>query len=143
MKSAPAIVFDYRPSRLLQCVLIGVGVLAMLAALASGVPSWAKALLGIAALGGAARALRRLRNPVVRRCAWHASGHWRVRDAGGQDHPASLLQASVRGALIVLRLRSPLQGSSALVLLPDNCDSETRRRLRVRLTGIGPALGDE
>jgi toxin CptA len=51
----------------------------------------------------------------------------------GQDHAASLRQASVRGGLIVLRFASPLRRTTTLVLLPDNCDADTRRRLRVRL----------
>jgi toxin CptA len=74
-----------------------------------------------------------LRKPLIRRCAWYESGHWRVRDASGEELEASLRQASVRGGCIVLRLHSTLARSSTLVLLPDNCDADTRRRLRVRL----------
>jgi len=127
MKSAPAIAFDYTPSRWLLAALGGVALLAVLAIVLSGIEPWLKWM--ICAVGGAyaADAMRRFLRPVVRRCAWYESGHWRVRDAGGQDHAASLLAASVRGNLVMLRLRSDL------LLLPDNCDADTRRRLRVRL----------
>ena len=133
MKSAPAITFDYSPSRWLVVVLTGVALLAVLAIAASTIETWMKLLLVAAACVYAADAMRRLLHPVVRRCAWYESGHWRVRDAAGQDHAASLLGASVRGNLIVLRLRSELQHCTALVLVSDNCDADTRRRLRVRL----------
>jgi toxin CptA len=134
MKSAAAIVFDYRPSRWLQAGLIGAVLLALLAVAASGIPAAAKAIAVVAALVCAAVELRRLRNPRVHRCAWHADGQWRLRDAAGNDHVAALLQASAHAGLIVLRLRVPVHGHVALVLLPDNCDAETRRRLRVRLS---------
>ena len=137
MKSAPAITFDYRPSRWLQTLLTGVGVLALLAAAASGIPLWAKLACGAAASAYLGFALSLLRNPAVRRCAWHESGQWRVRDGAGRDHAATLLRASVRGKVIVLLLRSPLHKTTALVLLPDNCDADTRRRLRVRLARVG------
>lgn len=134
MKSAPAITFDYTPSRWLVVALIGVALLAVLATAASGIETWMKLLLGAAACTYAAAAMRRLLHPVVRRCAWHESGHWRVRDAAcADDHAASLLGASVLGDLIVLRLRSALQRSTTLILMSDNCDPDTRRRLRVRL----------
>ena len=114
MKSAPAITFDYAPSRWLVAALTLVALLAALAIAASAIQTWMKLLLAAAAGIYAAYALRRLLRPIVRHCAWYESGHWRVRDAGGQDHAASLLSASVRGSLIVLRLRSELQRSSAL-----------------------------
>jgi toxin CptA len=133
MKSAPAIAFDYRPSRWLLAALSCIMALALLAVGASAIPLLAKLLLDACACAYGAQAVRRLLRPVVRRCAWYETGHWRVRDAAGDDHAASLLRASVRGMLIVLVLRSELQRSVALVLLPDNCDADTHRRLRVRL----------
>jgi len=143
MKSAPAITFDYSPSRRLVVALTGVTLLAVLAMAASGIETWMKLLLGAVACSYATAAMRKLLHPVVRRCAWQESGHWRVRDAAsGDDHAASLLGASVLGDLIVLRLRSALQRSTTLILMPDNSDPDTRRRLRVRLaraeaTGAG------
>jgi len=133
MKSAPAIAFDYVPSRGLLATVIAVSGLALLAIALSGVSLWLKGVLALAACVYAGRALIGLRKPLIRRCAWYESGHWRVHDASGQELEASLRQASVRGSCIVLRLHSALARSSTLVLLPDNCDADTRRRLRVRL----------
>lgn len=133
MKSAPAIAFDYVPSRWLLAALIGVALLGLLAIAASAIPLWSKVLAGAAACLYAGHEFRRMLRPAIRRCAWHESGHWRVRDAAGRDHSATLLRFSVRGSLVVLQLRSGLQRTAALVLLPDNCDADTRRRLRVRL----------
>lgn len=134
MKSAPAIAFDYRPSRWVPIAIALLLLLALAAIIASGVPRVVKVLLVGGALVHAAIALARLYRPAIRRCAWYADGQWRVRDAQGNDHAANLIRASVRGTLIVLVLHSPVQRSSALVLLPDNCDADTHRRLRVRLS---------
>jgi len=133
MKSAPAIAFDYMPSRWLLTALIAVAGLALLAVALSGIPLWSKGVLAAVACIYAGRAFAGLRKAPIRRCAWYESGHWRVRDASGRELEASLRQASVRGGCIVLRLHSALARSSTLVLLPDNCDADTRRRLRVRL----------
>lgn len=143
MKSAPAIAFDYRPSRWVPLAIALLLLLALAAITTSGVPWVAKVLLGAGALVHVVIALIRLYRPAIRRCAWYADGQWRVRDARGNDHAANLVRASVRGILIVLVLRSPVQRSSALVLLPDNCDADTHRRLRVRLSrgeDSGPAI---
>jgi toxin CptA len=142
MKSAPAIAFDYAPSRWLLAALIAVTGLALLAIALSGIPRWSKGVLAAAACAYAGRAYAGLRKAPVRRCAWYESGHWRVRDASGQEFEASLRQASVRGACIVLRLHSALGRSSSLVLLPDNCDADTRRRLRVRLARADSLAAD-
>jgi toxin CptA len=133
MKSAPAIAFDYVPSRWLLAALIAVSGLALLAIALSGVSLWSKGVLALAACVYAGRTFAGLRKPPIRRCAWYESGHWRIRDASGRELEASLRQASVRGGCIVLRFHSALARSSTLVLLPDNCDADTRRRLRVRL----------
>jgi toxin CptA len=133
MKSAPAIAFDYVPSRWLLAALIAVSGLALLGIALSGVSLWLKGVLALAACVCAGRAIAGLHKPPIRRCTWYESGHWRVRDASGRELEASLRQASVRSGCIVLRLQSALARSSTLVLLPDNCDADTRRRLRVRL----------
>jgi toxin CptA len=134
MKSAPAIAFEYRPSRWVRASLVSVALLATIAIAASALALPAKVILAVAACAYALYAARGVLCPVVRGCAWYESGHWRVRDAAGEDHAASLLRASVRGVMIVLVLRSALQRSTAVILLPDNCDADTRRRLRVRLS---------
>ena len=133
MKSAPAIVFDFTPSRWIAAA-IGVVALAGLVALTfSGVPLWAGILVGAVAGFYAGYELRRfLRNPV-RRAAWYEAGHWRLAKADGTEHLAELQQGIVRGPWIVLRLRGSDGARIALILGPDNSDADTRRRLRVRL----------
>ena len=140
MKSAAAIAFDYTPSRWLLAALIGVAMVALLAIAVSAIPLWLQLLLTAAACLYAWHSCRSLLRPVIRRCAWYEGGHWRVRDMAGQDHAASLRQASIRGGLIVLRFHSPLRRTTTLVLLPDNCDADTRRRLRVRLARASAAV---
>ena len=142
MKSAPAIAFDYVPSRWLLAALIAVSGLALLAIALSGVSLWSKGVLALAGCVYAGRAVAGLRKPRIHRCAWYESGQWRVRDGRGQELEASLRQASVRGGCIVLRLHSALGHSSTLILLPDNCDADTRRRLRVRLARSDPGAAN-
>ena len=134
MKSAPAIAFEYRPSRWLLASLLCIALLATVAIAASALAWSVKLILAAAVCAYAIHSARRHLHPAVRRCAWYENGHWRVRDPTGEDHAATLLRASVRGVLIVLVLRSALQRSTSLILLPDNCDADTRRRLRVRLS---------
>jgi len=133
MKSAPAIAFDFTPSRWIAAT-IGLLALAGLAALAfSGVPLWATLLVAAIGCVYAGYEMRRfLRNPV-RRAAWYEAGHWRLADADGFDYVADLQQGIVRGAWIVLRLRRSDGERVAIILGPDNSDADTRRRLRVRL----------
>ena len=133
MKSAPAIAFDCRPSRWLLGALASVSLLALIALAAAGLALWLKLVAAAALCAYAGRALTGLIRHPVRRCAWHDSGHWRVRDAAGEEHAAILLHATIRGPLIALVLLAGPLRKTALILLPDNCDAETRRRLRVRL----------
>ena len=133
MKSAPAIAFDYRPSRLLAAALVAMLALALASVALSGFGVPAQGALAAAAIGYAALALRRSLRGDVRRVAWHAAGHWRIVDGDGQEHVADLAHAVVRGAWIALRLRRVDGARVALLLAPDNSDAELRRRLRVRL----------
>jgi toxin CptA len=133
MKSATAIGFDYRPSRWFAACSVGIWLFALLAIAACGMPAWSKMAMAIVASAYAGWALRDFLYPRCRHLFWHAAGHWRVHDAGGQEHVAELRHASVVGGLIVLSFRAPSFGKVSIVLLPDNSDAETRRRLRVRL----------
>jgi len=133
MRSAPAITFDYRPSRWVAGGVAVMALAAVAALAASGLPAWAKAAGILAALAYASLAAARLLRSPVRRCAWHSSGEWRLRDRDGADHAAQLRHATARGPLIALVLSAGALRDVALVLLPDNCDDDTRRRLRVRL----------
>lgn len=139
MKSAPAIAFDYRPSRLLALALIGVALFALVAIVLCGLEVWIKVLLLGVTLAYAARTLHAFRRAPFGHVTWHAAGHWRVRDADGNEHVAEFLGGTVLGRLIVLNLRTGPKRRVALPLLPDNCDAEMHRRLRVRLAVAPPA----
>jgi len=140
MKSAPAIAFDYAPSRALSAAIVGMTLLALAALALSGVPLWPKVAIAVAACAYAGHALRRFWLLSVRRVAWHAAGHWRIADSDGAEHVADLEHAVVRGAWIVLRLRRSDGRRLALILAPGNSDAELRRRLRVRLARTGTTL---
>jgi len=137
MKSAPAIAFEYRTSRWLVAALVGTAVLALIALAVAGLAAWLKFVGASAVCLQAGYSLRGLLRHPVRRCAWHDSGHWRVRDRDGVEHVAALVRATVRGPLIALVLSAGPLRRVALVLLPDNCDVDTGRRLRIRLSHLG------
>jgi toxin CptA len=133
MKSAPAIVFDFFPSRWVAAATCLVALAGLLALLFSGIPLWARLLLAATVCVYASYDLVRfLRNPV-RRAAWYEAGHWRLADTQGAEHLAELQHGIARGPWIVLRLRRSDGARIAIILGPDNSDSDTRRRLRVRL----------
>ncbi|MFT3789655.1 MAG: hypothetical protein QM741_00965 [Rudaea sp.] len=137
MKSVPAITFDYRPSRTLWLATLAIAVLALAAIALCGLPAWSKFALVVATAIYATHSLRTLSAPGFTRVTWHSAGHWRLRDAAGSERVGELVHGVVLGALIVLVLRIDTKRATALVLLPDNCDAETRRRLRVRLARAG------
>ena len=136
MKSAPAIAFDYRPSRRVAAGIATMALLAVVAGAFSGIGLWMRLAVGFASCGYAALVLRRFIASPARRVAWHEAGHWRMLDADGQEHVAELRHAVVRGAWIVLSLRLTDGRSIALVLAPDNCAADIQRRLRVRLARV-------
>jgi len=139
MKSAPAIAFDYRPSRWLAAAVACATLLAFTAVVLSGMPWWAKIVTAIVAGIYVVHSLWQFWHLSARRVAWHEAGHWRIVGPDGVEHVADLEHAVVRGAWIVLRLRCNGKGRLALVLGPDNCDADTHRRLRVRLTRVNDA----
>lgn len=134
MKSVPAIAFDYRPSRWLLSAIVAVACLASIAILSSGFGFWIR--FGSVALVVlyTACSLRKFRRAEFAQVLWRASGDWRARDRIGREQVGELAHAVVLGFLIVLVLRVGPERTRALWLLPDNCDAETRRRLRVRLS---------
>lgn len=68
------------------------------------------------------------------RLVWEASGKWRVWDAFGREHEATLApDCFVNSKLVILSLKLEGLGRRAVLLLPDSLDSEVLRRLRVRL----------
>ena len=136
MKSAPAIAFDYRPSRRLAAGIVAIALLSIVAVAFSGIAGWLGAVVGFAACVYAALALWRFLASPVRRVAWHTAGHWRLLDADGEEHAVELRHAAVRGSWIVLSLRRSDGRRVALVLTPDNCPADVQRRLRIRLASV-------
>jgi len=133
MKSAPAIAFDYAPSRWLTAAIVAIALLALVGVGFAGIGTWLKLALGCGAVAYAVHALRRHLGSAMRRVAWHEAGHWRIARADGEERVAELRHAVVRGAWLVLTLRVGNGERVALILGPDNSDADVRRRLRVRL----------
>jgi toxin CptA len=133
MKSAPAIAFDYRPSRWLLAALVAIVLLALAAVALSGLYAWLKLALLACVIAYAVLTLRGFLRPRFTHVTWHSAGHWRLRDAADSEQVAQLQHTVVLGVLIVLTLRFGPKRTLALPLFPDNCDAETRRRLRVRI----------
>ncbi|TLY49054.1 MAG: hypothetical protein E6K53_14745 [Gammaproteobacteria bacterium] len=99
MKSAPAIAFDYAPSRWLTRAMVAAAMLALAAIALCGLAVWIKLVLICATLAYAVWALRAFRRAAFDHVTWHATGHWRVRDIAGAEHIAEFVHASVRGRL--------------------------------------------
>ena len=138
MTSAPAIGFDYSPSRLLQRALLAVAALTVLAALLCDLPLWLRLALASLVLLATWGALRRLAARRVAAAGWSAGSDWTLRMADSEDVPATLISFRVLGAFVLLRLRSPSHGVCVLLLAPDNSDADIRRRLRMRLAAMQP-----
>jgi toxin CptA len=137
MTSAPAIGFEYRPSRLLRRTLVLVAALAVLAVALSALPVWLRLLLATAASLATWHALRHLAtNPIVA-AGWSADDAWTLRLTDHEDVPATLASFRVLGAFVLLRLQTAERGVQ-LLLGPDNSDADIRRRLRMRLATIQP-----
>jgi toxin CptA len=132
MTSAPAIGFEYRPSRWLAAAVTGVAALASLAVLLCAGAAWFKLLLIVIVWAATWRALRRANASPIRAAGWHGDA-WTLRLADHADVAALLLSHRVLGTCILLRLAAQGHGVQVLLLAPDNSDADIRRRLRMRL----------
>jgi toxin CptA len=132
MTSAPAIGFEYRHSRWVQGLLVAAAALTLLAIALSGLPGILQATVALGVMVACARALRRLHLPVVA-VGWSGQSGWSLHGLDGADEPATLLSHKVVRTLVLLRMASRCHGKLTLWLMPDNCDADTRRRLRMRL----------
>lgn len=137
MKTAPAIAFEYRASRILLVATVAVALLALLAVSLSGCPHWLRLVLYVAIGALAGTALRQAWRPRIQSVAWRSGGdvelvlhHTPVDDQ--RNVPGGIRHARVMGPLIVLTFGWH-GGLTHLWLLPDNLDADTRRRLRIRL----------
>ncbi len=138
MTSAPAIGFEYRPSRQLQRSLIAVAALAVLALALCGLAGWLKLLLAVGVLGASWRSIRQQKASPVQAAGWSADAGWTLHLRPHQDVPATLTSFRALGSLVLLRLRTADQGVQVLLLAPDNSDADIRRRLRMRLATLQP-----
>ncbi|RDI99652.1 hypothetical protein DVT68_02055 [Dyella solisilvae] len=134
MTSAPAIGFEYHPSRWLARIVWPVIVLSLAAIWLSGLAWVAKAILAPWVIIAAAHSLSRFAGSPVTAAGMARDGSWTLRTRGGQDVTATLVGARVltdRG--LWLLLRAPGLGQLPLLLAPDNSDADIRRRMRMRL----------
>jgi hypothetical protein len=128
MKSASAIAFDHRPSRLLALAAAAILCAAIAAPWFSALPFAARiALSGVVCAAGVISLQRFLRTPF-RRIAYRPSG-WALLDAHDHEHAALLKSHARLGAWISLDFRLDRSRRFRAVLGPDNLDAETRRRL--------------
>lgn len=128
MKSALAIAFDYRPSRLVAAAAALVCIVAALAPWLSNLSPPLCAALSLLALAVGGAAIARFLRPPFRRIALRSSG-WLLIDASGREHPARLASHARLGAFLVLDFRPASRGRFRALLAPDNTDADTRRRL--------------
>ena len=133
MTSAPAIGFEYRPSRWLPRVLATVLLLALLAIALCGLSGLAKLGLALLTLALAGRGVRQASRSMAVAAGWAPDGGWSMHWADGSDSRARLESFRVLGAWILLRLRAADGRRVVLLLTPDNSDADLRRRLRMRL----------
>lgn len=134
MRSVPAITFEVRPSRGLTLALMVVALLAVVAIMLCALALWLRLMLALFAIGYAAWAINKLRHPGLAAVGWRSDHTWGLRLIDGTETDARLRTSRVLGAMIVLRLSWSPRGRAALILLPDNMDADTRRRMRMRLS---------
>ena len=142
MTSAPAIGFDYRPSRWPRYATGAVALLALIATLPSGLAWWWKLALDAAILIAVMRTLRRLARSSIAGVGL-AGALWTLYRTDRTEVPATLASFRVLAGFVLLRL--VVEGrSEVLVLASDNSDADLRRRLRMRLAALrtAEAIGD-
>jgi toxin CptA len=140
MTSAPAIGFEYRPSRWLNRLLLAVSMLAALAVALCALPWGIKLAMGVVLLVSLRQALMRQAARSVEAVGLAHDTGWSLRMSAGEDVTATLGSFRVWGEnFIWLRLCLPGQGHVPLLLAPDNSDADIRRRLRMRLAQIEAA----
>jgi toxin CptA len=138
MTSAPAIGFEYAPSRLLLRCLMVVAALAALAVALSGLSIGLKLILIVAVALMTWQNMQRASRSPLAAAGWDAEGGWTLRTVDHEDIAATLASFRVLGGFILLRLRTVDRGVQVLLLAPDNSDADIRRRLRMRLATVQP-----
>jgi toxin CptA len=135
----PAARLDWRPSRLLAAVLVGLGLLAGWAVLASEMPRGAAACLAAAALLHGLRSAARECGRAPVQIAWHgARGIASVDGVAVQG-----AELHWRGPLAFLRWRDRQGHTHRLAFWPDTLDRQQRRALRLAARPAGSAASVE
>lgn len=137
MTSAPAIGFDYRPSRLPRQLLLVIGVLVLVAIAASGATWVLKLPMALASIASVVSAWWRVSRSPVTGVAL-AGETWTLYLAARDESPATLASFRILGSCVLLRLKSA-DRMEVLLLATDNSDADLRRRLRMRLAAMQPA----
>lgn len=140
-RSAEPLYLQLKPSRLLAGFLVLGHATAAVALTYIPMPLSARVLF---ALMLASSLYRNLRVHVLLcaprsllRLVWEVSGKWRVWDAFGNEHEATLApDCFVNSKLVILSLHLEGLGRRAVLLLPDSLDTEVLRRLRARLRTV-------
>ena len=138
MKSAPPIAFDYRPSRAVIAATCAIALAAAATPWLSALPAAACGVLSVLAVLLALAALTRFARPGFVRIAHGAAG-WTLLDRARREHPALLVGHRRLGAMLVLEWRHDRRAHFRAVLVPDNLDAQTRRRLVLLLARGQPA----
>ncbi len=135
MTSAPAIGFEYRPSRWPSRVLPLITILAVAAIWLCAIPTGLKIVMTGAAVLAAVRAVSRFARPGVVAAGWARDSGWSLRMATHEDLAATLTSFRTLGhQAIWLHFKARGAGAVSLLLAPDNSDADIRRlRLRMRL----------
>jgi toxin CptA len=131
MTSAPAIGFDYRPSRRVLAAGVAMGLLAVAVLLVSPVPAWIRwpGLLATT-IYVAAWCLSQARSRVAA-VLWHGDGSLTVGDAAGHERQATLVRRRHFAGVVLLDVRWQ-GGRQVLLLAPDNLPADTLRAIRIR-----------
>jgi hypothetical protein len=132
MRSAPSIAFDVRPSRVLACAAACGIVAAIVAPWQSSLPASLRIPASLAALAIGLFALKRFARPRFERVAYGAIG-WTLSVANAEPKPAELVAHRCLGPWLALDFRAVDRERFRIVLGPDNCDADTRRRLALML----------
>lgn len=131
MTSAPAIGFEYRASRSLARLVLGIAMLAVIAVLLCALAWWWKVLLVMLPVGSLLQWRRQRDAP--RSASWSPESGWHLRLGDGEELAVVLRSWRVIGSCVLLQLERDRRHSYAIWLLPDNSDADIRRRLRMRL----------
>ena len=116
----------------MQLGVVVVAGLSLLAVALAGVSFSIKVLLAVATLGIALRTLAQHRSRAVTRMVLAPAGNWQLETSDGSLPSMELTHSAEVGPLIALGFAG-VGKTRRIVLLPDSCDREDLRRLRVWL----------